>query len=93
MVLSLALGAADTDQRQAELWQQTSSPQPETAEPEDNELYLESHTRLADLVTDASWLLFSTAAAEPGSWLEQPVSAWEDDNRYRAFRDFVRDFK
>ena len=26
VVLSLALGAADTDQRQAELWQQTSSP-------------------------------------------------------------------
>ena len=30
----------------------------ETAELEDAELYLESHTRLADLVTDASWLLF-----------------------------------
>ena len=25
--------------------------------------------------------------------MQQPVSAWEDDNGYRAFRDFVRDLK
>ena len=29
-------------------------------------------------------------AAEPRSLLEQPVSAWEEDDGYRAFRDFVR---
>ena len=52
---------------------------------------LESHTRLADLVTDASWLLFQLLQLNARALLERPVSAWEEDDGYRAFRDFVRD--
>ena len=89
VVLSLASGAADTDQRQALATALLS--QPETAEPEDAELCLESHTWLADLVTDARWLLFQLLQLNPRSLMEQPISAWEEDNGYRRFRDFVRD--
>ena len=77
-MLSLASGAADADQRRALATALLS--QPETAEPEDAELCLESHTRLADLVTDVSWLLFQLLQLNPRSLLEQPVSAWEDDD-------------
>ena len=73
VVLSLASGAADADQRQALATVLLS--QPETAELEDGELCLESHTRLADLVTDAIWLLFQLLQLNPRSFLEQPVSA------------------
>ena len=55
-VLSLASGAADADQPQALATALLS--QSETTKPKDAELCLESHTRLADFVTDASWLLF-----------------------------------
>ena len=61
--LSLASGDADADQRQA----LATVSQPETAEPEDAELCLESHTRLTDLVTDASWLLFQLLQLNPRS--------------------------
>ena len=87
-MLSLESGAADADQQQALATALLS--QPETTEPKDAELCLESHTRLADLVTDASWLLFQLQL-NPRSLLEQPVRAWEDDDGYRAFRDFMRE--
>ena len=86
VLLSLESGAADADQRQALATALLS--QPETAEPEDAELCLESHTRLADLVTDASWLLFQLLQLNARALLERPVSAWEEDDGYRAF---VRD--
>ena len=72
-LLSLESGAADADQRQALATALLS--QPETAEPENAELCLESHTRLADLVTDASWLLFQLLQLNARSLLEQPVGA------------------
>ena len=56
MVLSLASGAADADQRQALATALLS--QSEATKPKDAEPCLESCTRLADLVTDSSWLLF-----------------------------------
>ena len=72
--------------------------QPKTAEPEDAPSCVSKATdvswladwRLADLVTDVSWLLFQLLQLNPRSLLEQPVSAWEDDDGYRSFRDFVR---
>ena len=46
--------------------------QPETAESEDAELCLESHTRLADLVTDASWLLLQLLQLNPDPGWNNP---------------------
>ena len=55
------------------LWQQLSLSQPETAETEDAELCLESHTRLADLVTDASWLLFQLLQLNAEPYWNDPL--------------------
>ena len=48
-----------------------------------------SNTQLTGLVTDDSWLLFQLLQLDPLPWLEQPVSEWERDAGYAAFRDFV----
>ena len=72
-MLSLALGAADTDQRQALATDLLS--QPGTAETEDAELCLESHMRLeshGDLVTDASWLLLQLLQLNPDPGWNNP---------------------
>lgn len=87
VVLSLASGTATADQRQALAAVLLS--QPETTEPEDVQLCLTSNTQLVDLVTDGSWLLFQLLQLNPRPWLEQPVSEWERDAGYTAFRDFV----
>ena len=63
VVLSLALGAVNADQWQALATAPFSKL--EVVESEDAELCLESHTRLADLVTYASWLLFHLLQLNP----------------------------
>ena len=73
VVLSLALGAVDADQRQAELWQQTSSPN--RRQPSPRTPCLESHMRLeshGDLVTDASWLLLQLLQLNPDPGWNNP---------------------
>ncbi|KAF0308284.1 hypothetical protein FJT64_020479 [Amphibalanus amphitrite] len=74
VVLSLASDVADPGQREALAAAVLS--QPETAEPEDTELCLERDTQLADLATDASWLLFQLLKMDPRRWLKKPVSLW-----------------
>ena len=88
VVLSLASDEPEPGQREALAAALLS--QPETAEPEDTELCLERDTQLADLVTDASWLLFQLLKMDPRRWLKKAVSAWENDDGYRVFRNFVQ---
>ncbi|KAF0295206.1 hypothetical protein FJT64_007211 [Amphibalanus amphitrite] len=77
VVLSLASDAVGEGERQA--LAEALLSQPESADPEDAALCLESHT---DLVTDASWQLFQLLKLDPRSWLRQPACACEDDSGY-----------